>query len=97
MFDGGSLRGATAAWLLESQAAVVRTCRASALAEDALEIDLDLDVLGDQEATGLQGDVPGDPQVLAVDLRLGGEDGPLTAPKVADVAQGRCGPLRRLI
>src|SRR5688500_4173165 len=43
------------------------------------EIDLDLDVLANEKAAGLERDVPGQADVLAVDLRAGAERGTLPA------------------
>src|SRR5690349_941562 len=47
---------------------------------DRLGLDLELHLLADQHATGLQRLVPGDAEVLAVDLGGGGEADDLLAP-----------------
>src|SRR5665811_2155191 len=48
-----------------------------------LDLDAELDLLADQPATGLERLVPREAPLLAVDLRLGGEEGALTAERVA--------------
>jgi len=52
-------------------------------------VDVDLDLLGDQQSTGLEGLVPGDPEVLAVEPGAGREDGAVATPRVADVTLER--------
>src|SRR3954447_12314511 len=54
--------------------------------EDRLDLDLDADLLADKDSAGLERDVPGDAEVLAVHLRLGREHRSLSAPGVAGVA-----------
>src|SRR5690349_23477848 len=56
---------------------------------DRREVELELDLLRDEHATGLEGGVPGEAEVLAVDLR-----GALEAdPDVAEGVLGRAGLL----
>src|SRR5438105_2774745 len=47
-----------------------------------LDVDLDLHALADEEATRLEHLIPGDVEVLAVDLRRREEAGPHVAPRV---------------
>src|SRR5437879_6401996 len=53
---------------------------------DRLEVDLDLDVVAEQETTRLEPLVPGQVEVLAVQLRLGGEADPAIAPGILALA-----------
>src|SRR6266545_5891546 len=62
------------------------SCRSRDLA-DGLDLDLQADLLGDYDPTGLQGHVPRQPPVLPVDRAPGGEHGPIAAPRVTDVAK----------
>src|SRR5450756_1329156 len=48
-----------------------------------LDLDAHLELLANQPATGLERLVPGEAPLLAVDVRLGGEEGALTAERVA--------------
>jgi hypothetical protein len=48
--------------------------------EDRLDLDLDADFLAHQQTAGLEDNVPGDAEVLPVDLGAGGEDGAVVAP-----------------
>src|SRR5260370_22658562 len=50
------------------------------LRRDRLEVDLDLDVVAEQEATGLQRLVPGQVEVLAVHPGVGADARPPIAP-----------------
>lgn len=47
--------------------------RRSALGDDGLGLDLELDLLAVDHTTGLEGGVPGEAEVLAVDLAGGAE------------------------
>ena len=50
--------------------------------ERELQVELDGDVLADEHAAGLEGRVPGEAEVFAVDNRLGGRAGLVVAPRV---------------
>src|SRR5690606_35138623 len=63
-------------------AARFRDRAASGLA-DGLALDLDRDLLADEHAAGLQGDVPGQAEVLTVDLGLRGEAEDVGAERAA--------------
>ena len=54
----------------------------SVLLQRALQVERDRDVLADEHAAGLEGGVPGEAEVLAVDDRLGGRAGLVVAPRV---------------
>src|SRR6267142_2035543 len=53
---------------------------------DQLEIDRDLDLVADGHTAGLEQLVPGEPEVLAVDLRRGTVAGALAAPRILPAA-----------
>ncbi len=55
--------------------------------EDRLDLDLDADLLGDDQAAVVERHVPGQAPVLAVDGPGGTEDGAMASPRVGDVAQ----------
>src|SRR5690554_4483740 len=48
------------------------------------DFDLDLDLVSDQHATGLQSLVPVEAELLAIHARVRGEDGSLVAPRILD-------------
>src|SRR3954454_12621161 len=48
-----------------------------------LDVEVELDLLGDEHAAAVEGHVPLEAPVLAVDLALGGETGAGAAPRVA--------------
>jgi hypothetical protein len=50
-------------------------CRDSLFLFDDLDFDVDVDGISDQHTAGLQGDVPVEVPILAVDLRAGREAG----------------------
>src|SRR6478736_1555748 len=50
---------------------------------DELDVEVELDLLRDEHAAALEGHVPLEAPVLAVDLALGGEAGAGAAPRVA--------------
>src|SRR4029453_6757053 len=56
--------------------------RSRLILEHGLEVELDPDALADQEAAGLQRLVPGDVEVLTVDVARGHEPGAQVAPRV---------------
>src|SRR5690606_1152708 len=56
--------------------------RGSGLLGDGADVELDLDLVAHQEAAGLQRGVPGQAEVLAVDLELGLEARPVVAERV---------------
>ena len=64
-----------------SRAARSGYCR---LLAHGLDLDLDLDLLADEQAAGLESLVPGKPERLAVDLGGGREADTLAAPQVGD-------------
>jgi tryptophanase len=52
------------------------------LPADGLDFDLDADRVAHQHAAGFEGHVPGEPELLPVDLGAGREDRPLAAPRI---------------
>jgi hypothetical protein len=55
--------------------------------EHCFEFDFDADLGGDQQPAAVEGQVPGQAPVLAVDGAAGGEDGPVAAPGIGGVAE----------
>src|SRR5690606_36081569 len=51
---------------------------------DCLDFERDLDLVADQNATALEGRIPGDAKILAVDLSRGAEAAHGLAPRVVD-------------
>src|SRR5215207_1822934 len=58
-------------------------CLTCSVLLDGLDLELETDLLADDHAAGLECDVPGEAEVLPVDLGRGREAGPPAAPRVA--------------
>src|SRR5688500_15130480 len=58
----------------------------SSILSDRLNVEMDADLVADEDPAGLQRLVPGEPEVAAVELRVGAEAGSLAAPGIASRA-----------